>query len=373
MLETFTVPSNISVKTNYQFLNNCYIAKQLILECDVEASNGTPFALQIPGYVEDLQLLGAMHFSSYSLSLGGYLKNLVIGENVQIDNINSLCNNVSYSMTVNSKYITSLSGQFWQFKGDTLTIGTNTITTMTNAFQGMTKVTSFTVPSGTTTLDGCFKNSNLLSTLVIGNDVTSISNISNTPALSNLTLGNSVQTILNSFQSAQLTSLNIPNSVTQITSSFIYNPITTITIGSGLQSYPYNANTFSNLTSITISANNQYIKSVNDNSVYSKDGTILYCIVKTAASVTIETGTTTIYTRAIGHSSLSKLVLPASVITVQSYGINPNIYLDVLEIDNPTLDTTNLPYTNVSKIMGYAGSTAETFANDHSITFEVIT
>ena len=373
MLETFTVPSSITVSTNNNFISNCYMAKQLILECDVESSSGTPFALTIPMYVEDVQLLGHMHFASYSLFSSAYLKNLVIGENVQIDNISTLGNYASYAITLNSKYITSLSGQFSNYNGESITIGTNTITTMTNAFQNMTKLTSLTIPSGTTTIDGCFKNSSRLATLVIGDDVTTIKNISNTSALSNLTLGNSVQTIQNSFQSAQLTSLNIPDSVQTISASFVNNPITTITVGTGLQSFPFGGKTFAGLTSVVVSTNNPYIKSVDDNSVYSKDGTILYCIAPTVANATIASGTTTLKMNSIGHTSLSELIIPASVTAIEWGAFRDNITLGVLEIDNPTLTTTNLPYTNVSKIRGYAGSTAETFANDHNITFEAIT
>ena len=69
---------------------------------------------------------------------------------------------------------------------------------------------------------------------------------------------------------------------------------------------------------------------------------------------------------------LDNVSIPASVTSITNSFMGCTS-LQTVDILNPTLDLTNFPDTYLTKIRGYSGSTAETYANDHNITFEAIT
>lgn len=89
-------------------------------------------------------------------------------------------------------------------------------------------------------------------------------------------------------------------------------------------------------------------------------------------NITFNNQLTTISGSFNGCNYLNNVSLPASVTSLSSSFLSCPL-LTTMEILNPTLDLSNLVVGNLTKIRGYAGSTAETYANDHNITFETIT
>ena len=89
-------------------------------------------------------------------------------------------------------------------------------------------------------------------------------------------------------------------------------------------------------------------------------------------SITFNNQLTTISSSFNGCNYLNNVSLPASVTSITNSFMGC-ASLQTVEILNPTLDLTNFPDTYLTKIRGYSGSTAETYASDHNITFEAIT
>lgn len=114
-----------------------------------------------------------------------------------------------------------------------------------------------------------------------------------------------------------LETLNIPDSVTQAGGGLPCGApkLTSITVGKSLVSF-YRVYDCPNLTNITVSRDNKYLKSEN-NAVYSKDGSILYCVAGGLTEFTISDTTTEIYERAFrGCERLESIVIPNSVTTI---------------------------------------------------------
>ncbi len=114
-----------------------------------------------------------------------------------------------------------------------------------------------------------------------------------------------------------LETLNIPDSVTQAGGGLPNQApkLTSITVGKGLVSF-YRLYDCPNLTNITVSGDNKYLKSEN-NAVYSKDGSILYVVAGGLTEFTIPDTTTEIYERAFrGCEKLENIVIPDSVTTI---------------------------------------------------------
>lgn len=89
-------------------------------------------------------------------------------------------------------------------------------------------------------------------------------------------------------------------------------------------------------------------------------------------SVVLNNSLQTISNSFNGCGSLDNMVVPASVTSLVS-SFSGCFALQIITFLNPTLDLTGFPVNNLTKVRGYAGSTAETYASDHNITFETIT
>lgn len=88
-------------------------------------------------------------------------------------------------------------------------------------------------------------------------------------------------------------------------------------------------------------------------------------------SVVLNNSLQTISNSFNGCGSLDNVVVPASVTSLVS-SFSGCFALQTITFLNPTLDLSGFPVNNLTKVKGYAGSTAETFANDNNITFEAI-
>ena len=255
----------------------------------------------------------------------------------------------------------------------TLVIGSG-IQSITSSFAGTTNLTELTIDSNDlTSISGSF-NGNYIEELTIIPSTAgcTIDGFNGSSHLTDLTLGEGV-TSITGFSGTRLATLTLPDSVTTITSgSFAGAPLTELNIGASLNTIGFLNPSFSLLLTITCSADNATFSTEN-NCIYSKDKSVLYFAPMTLTSLTVNSNTTTLDGYAIWATALTTLTLPASLTTITSGAVfNSQIQIGTLEIYNPTLDMTYIPYANVSKIRGYSGSTAETFAQTHNITFEIM-
>ena len=179
-----------------------------------------------------------------------------------------------------------------------------------SAFRSTTSLTSISIPNSVTTIgDLAFQESGLTS-IVIPNSITSIgtSAFRSTTSLTSISIPNSVTSIgFNAFHSTtSLTSVSIPNSVTYIgTGAFQGSGLTSIVIPNSVTYIGYRAFYGSGLTSIVI-----------PNSITSIEPAT-FGQAEDLSSVTIPTSVTSIGSEAFGGTiSLRSVTIPASVTSI---------------------------------------------------------
>lgn len=195
------------------------------------------------------------------------------------------------------------------------------------------------------------------------------------------------------FYNLGLTNIVIPNSVEYLLeAAFSSNNISHVYIGSGIKPFENSGDTWHELgiafhdnpiVQIKVDSENPWYKDVDGQAVYTKDGKIL--VFGTPLS-SIADGTEEIYFEALHGSDTETLDIPASVKSLMDYSIGytknvkniiirnkdlpfnssdewPQIYFIDADETDPIGDVT---------IWGYAGSTAETFADDFGYTFKTL-
>ncbi len=213
-----------------------------------------------------------------------------------------------------------------------------------------------------------FASMNGVRSVVIGNGVTSIgdSAFSYCTGLTSVTMGNSVTTIGRyAFEHCNsLTSVTMGDSVTTIGSSaFRYcTGLTSATIGDSVTTignYAFSGCT--SLTSVTIP----------DSVTTIENDTFNGCT--NLSSVIIGSGVTSIENNAFKScSNLKDIVLPFSVKNIYANAFTDCQSLEKLKIYNRDCTFASGCTSYYTTIVGYAGSTAEAYANENGFDFELI-
>ena len=210
-----------------------------------------------------------------------------------------------------------------------ITIGNSVTSIGEYAFYNCSSLTSITIGNSVTSIgEYAFYNCSGLTSVTIGNSVASIGEYAfyNCSSLTSITIGNSVTSIgeYAFYNCSGLTSVTIGNSVTSIGEYAFYNcsSLTSITIPESVTSIRNSSfSGCSGLTSINVDSNNGNYKSI-DGNLYSKDETMLiqYAIGKTATEFTIPDSVTSIGRSAFYKcSSLTSITTPNSVTSIGDY------------------------------------------------------
>ena len=194
------------------------------------------------------------------------------------------------------------------------------------AFQDCASLTSVTIGDSVTSIGSyAFENCASLTSVVIPDSVTSIGAYAfyDCESLTSISIPDSVTSIGNAafWNCTSLTEINIPDSVTTIGYSAFSNcdSLTSVTIGDSVTSIGegafYNC---TSLTSIEVDGNNTAYKSI-DGNLYTKDGKTLvqYAIGKTATTFTVLDSVTSIGEDAfLNCDSLTSVVIADNVTSI---------------------------------------------------------
>ncbi len=207
-----------------------------------------------------------------------------------------------------------------------------------SAFSGCTNIETATIP---TLAIGYIPKGNLKTVIITSGASIGDHAFYNCSGLTSVTIGNGVTSIGEyAFSSCSgLTSITIPDSVKSIGSFAFYNcsGLTSITIGNSVTSIGGSAFEGCNrLTSINVSENNSSYISINGN-LYSKDGKTLvrYAIGKTDSSFTIPDSVTSIGDYAFcGCSGLTSVTIGNGVTSIGEYAFSSCSGLTSITIGN---------------------------------------
>ncbi len=235
-----------------------------------------------------------------------------------------------------------------------------------SAFSGCSSLTSVTIPDGVTEISrGAFSGCTSLKSITIPNSVIKISDDSfaNCTSLTSITIPNSVTEIgWEAFQECtSLSSIKIPASVTSIGDSAFLR--------------------CTNLTEINIDNNNPNYCDI-DGVVYNKGKTeLIICPPRGKTEVSIPNSVTIIYDQAFYDCyNLTSIIIPDSVTSIGLSAFWGCISLTSVKIPDSvtTICWDAFGYYTYNRdkvkidgftIYGYAGSAAETYANDNGFSF----
>lgn len=157
--------------------------------------------------------------------------------------------------------------------------------------------------------------------------------------------------------------IEVPDSVVSIgIEAFAANPnLKYVTIGSAVSSIGEIAfGTLSifvrELSSITVSTNNPYFKSV-DNAVYTKDGKTLVLIATDMSTLNVLSGVTTIRAKACYSANITSVTLPSSLTTIEASAFAGCLKLETITIPNSVAEIGESAFFGCTKLLTiYFGS-----------------
>ncbi|MDD6994762.1 MAG: leucine-rich repeat protein [Candidatus Borkfalkiaceae bacterium] len=236
--------------------------------------------------------------------------------------------------------------------------GSSTSSTTSTTYYIPSSLRKVTVTGGNI-LYGAFYNCSSLTSVTIGNSVTSIGSYAfrGCSSLTSVTIGNSVTSIGSyAFRyCSSLKSVTIGNSITSIGSSAFdgCSSLTSVTIGNGVTSIGSSAfYDCSSLTSIIVAEGNPSYQSI-DGNLYTKDGTTLiqYAIGKTATTFAIPDGVTSIGSSAFSNcSSLTSVTIGNRVTSIGSSAFSNCCSLTSVTIPNSVTSIGSYAFSSCSSL-----------------------
>ena len=242
--------------------------------------------------------------------------------------------------------------------------GTTTVSDY--AFYGCSILTSVTIPDGVTRIGmSAFYNCTSLTSIEIPDSVTSIGDSAffGSKSLTSVTIPDSVTSIEQSMFNGctSLTSVTIPDGVTSIGNAAFRKceSLTSITIPDSVTSIRTNAFRYcTSLIAITIPNGVTYI---DENAFNGCTG---------LTSVTIGNGVTRIWSQAFSDcTSLTSIELPVNVESVSPSAFADCTALESVYFYNPNCSISSGATPANATIYGYAGSTAQTYADNNGLRF----
>ncbi len=266
-----------------------------------------------------------------------------------------------------------------------------------NFFKGCTNITSITLPSTLTSIgNGAFQNHNTLTAITLPDSITAIGNSAFEACvkLTSIDLPDSLKTIGSyAFEGCTgLTELDFPNGLTTVNYQAFVNctalreanlPDTVTTIGAGafmnctaLEYFHYPLQWASaSSTNGGILSGCKLIRSVTVPEGVTMIPNEAFAGASYLSEVVLPNSLTTIKSSAFSSSGLTSIVIPTSVTSIAAnafYGssalASATIYPGVTSIGNNAFANTSADLV----IRCYSGSTAETYANNNSITVELM-
>ena len=251
-----------------------------------------------------------------------------------------------------------------------------------SAFSGCRGLTSISIPQGVTSIGmDAFSDCTGLTSISLSQGITSIGGyaFSNCTGLTSISIPQEVTSLSGGVFSGckNLTSINIPRGVTSIGGfAFSYcTGLTSIGIPQGVTSIGDGAfSGCTGLTHIIVDADNSNYASI-DGVLFNKAGTSLIACPGGLTTISISQGVTNIGNRAfINCTGLTSISIPQSLISIDYAAFYNCTGLSSIRFNSTTTSIYDLAGTipAATKIIGYASSTAETYAANYNRTFEVI-
>ncbi len=346
------------------------------------------------------------------------LTNVIIPDSVTTIGAAAFYNCFSLTSLTIPNSVTSIGGSAFRYCNGltSITIGSNVKSIASNAFRDCTSITNVTIPDSVTNMgESVFKGCVSLESVILSDTITSISKslFYGCENLVDLIIPDNVKSIGNSafYGCSSLVSINIPDGLKSIDGSAFYgcSNLESVNLPDGLESIGeeafYNCITLKNVTIpdsvTTISPYTFYgcasftditvpesvvaigyaafnscsnLISIKLPSSISAIGDYVFQNCSGLESIEIPECVTTIGNYAFyGCASLTSVYLPINVQSVGSNAFVSCTNLKKLKVYNKSCIFEGVCIKNNTTLVGYAGSTAQTYAKEMDLAFELIT
>lgn len=261
--------------------------------------------------------------------------------------------------------------------GGSITIPDNVSTIASGVFASNTTITSVTIPAYVTGMGtAVFYNCTALNTVDIQGHIDALpaQTFYNCTSLGSVSIGSSISSIGSQAfaECTALSSVTIPSSVTSIGDKAFYDcsSLSAIAVPASVTSIGANAFTgCSRLGSISVASGNPSYASA-DGCLYNKAMTKLIRCPEGKSGITISSGTTVIGSGSMEDcKAITSITLPESVTTIEANAFSGSS-ISTIVIPASVTSIGSQSNWKPSTISGYTGSYAHTYASGNGVTFQ---